>query len=434
MFKNFSFLNLKLVDVLEANGFREPTKIQTETIKKFNRDIVVQSQTGSGKTLAYLIPIANYLYIRSSSMSSIISLIVAPTRELALQIQKVADMLNLSSICFIGGEDATKLENIKIEASVVIGTPGIINFIVKNHHKDFQKIKYLILDEADRLLSLNFETQIKSIISHIPRQNRITGFFSATINENVRKLAKQTINFIEIIIDEILPSNLVLKYMITQPEHKLNILMNLIEKNKKVIVFFNTCLEVDYFYQLINKKIFDNKLIKIHGKMKQSDRCEIFKEVIDCDKFVLLCTDVISRGIDIKNIDLVVHFDIPKESSSIIHRSGRTARNNQVGESILFLMENESKYVKYLKIKEKLKDEEIVEIKTHLPAKDIFDQTEIEDENLNVKAFVSYLRSYKEHLANFVLNIKELNMESQLKLFKLKKMPIFKEFKRSFKK
>lgn len=424
--QNFSELKIKneIIELLNKNSFIKMKPVQSQTICEFlKHDVVVQSQTGSGKTLAYLIPIFNKILEERKANSPIKAIIIVPTRELALQIQEIINLFEIKSSILIGGfpieEDLKKL----INTEVVVATPGRLFEIVQEKKALFSRIKYLVIDECDRLFSFDFEVKITNIIKMLPK-SRITGLFSATIDENVDKLSSLCcINPVTIKVNDSLPDKLILEYKILSPQNKINDLLE-ITKDKRCIVFFSTCNCVDFFYELLRSKI---KVHKIHGKLDQKERSLIYKKFEE-EGGVLLCTDVAARGIDFKLINLVIHFDVPKDYNNIVHRSGRTARNNSFGRSVIYLMKNEKAYIQFLRLKKIETTESTLCANTDYSS-ELKALMTPELLSLSVKAFVSYVRGYKEHIVNYILNYKEINYDELVQIFFLEKIPQMVELK-----
>jgi superfamily II DNA/RNA helicase len=482
-----SALNQEIKEILKSNGFTEMTDIQHKTIPHMlnNKDIIVRSQTGTGKTLSFVLPILhNYFKNPSFYKNNIVSVVISPTRELSLQITGVFDLFEIKTKCFIGGTSIEEdLKEMNSDIKIVVGTPGRLLEVMRSNTKLFSRISYLILDEADRLISLGFKERVLDIVSLLPKI-KSCGLFSATINDEIKNLSKSILKnpvFVQSEGNEI-PSNLCINYMVMESNEKLFRTLELV-KNKKSIVFFSTCNQVDFFYSFLVKyyesennfinynkideiddkideiddkideiddkideiddkideiddKIdeiddeideIDNKIdiniYKIHRKMKQEDRNEVYKGFYEKGD-ILLCTDIAARGIDFKNIDLVIHFDIPNDYNNIIHRSGRTARNGSKGSSILYIMPNEKAYLDYLKIKE-LKIEEysknkLEEYKIQKNIRNLMDDTLYD---LSVRAFVAYFRSYKEHTLTYLLDYTTLDYDNLVDLYMLKKIP-----------
>lgn len=442
-------IHKEIIDILENNKITEFTNVQTQTIPIFQRqDIIVQSPTGTGKTLAYLIPILNFIYCKRKSLSAskVHSLIITPTRELAVQVFKISELFTTKNILFIGGTD--KDDQINILSSgydIIIGTPGRLYQILKFNQKRFDKCEFLVLDEADKLLNYGFRSLLEGIVDLLPKQRR-TGLFTATYDENVGKLSKISLRdykFIKV-ENQLVPEELSIKYIQVTPFQKLKTLVQFL--NKKSIVFFSSSAEVDYFHELYSSLI-NAKIYKIHGKLKNCERLVVYEGFCN-DGAALFCTDLAARGIDFKNIEFVIHFDCPVDPSNFIHRSGRTARNGETGTSVLFVMENEIPFIHYLKIKKieisQFSLESDIEIKTEIDLNNYSRISNIFDEKLKklaVIAFVSYIRSYKEYHLSYLFNLKELNFDSTIALYFLDKVPqmkelqntVFKRFKRPVK-
>lgn len=498
MASEFSELRIRndIKDALKATGFTTMTPVQAAAIPALlaQKDVIVQSQTGSGKTLAYLVPLLSGI---SADAGHTLALIVVPTRELCMQIQETIAPFGTACACFIGGspieDDAPRLG-----APICIATPGRLLELMLQDAKPFQRIKFLILDESDKLLDSGFESKLLKIISFLPKA-RATGLFSATISDAVTRLSQHSLRNPQMIkISEDMPSRLHLRYVLLDPQQKLGMLMRMAE-NKRCIVFFATCAQVDFFYGLFKSyykecadldskesptvngveehntenywddadeqalgpentaggaprstarsrdgaagmelKEFNNGgmapgckaacVQRMHGKMEQNERNLIYSR-FEKDGGFLFCTDVAARGIDFKGIDLVLHFDVPKDPANIVHRSGRTARNGSEGESVLFLMKNEAAYVEFLKLKDigiqEYSGEQACDatdaLRRHVDA-DMLAQA--------VRAFVSYFRSYKEHVINYILCYKELDFDGLARLFFLQKIPSMPELRK----
>lgn len=442
---NFSDLkiNLKLLELLEKNNFKMMKPVQASTIPDFlKKDVVVQSQTGSGKTLAFLIPIFNKI-LDSNADKKTQSLIIVPTRELALQIKDVADLFEFKALSLIGGlpiED--DIINLDKDNSIVVATPGRLFEVISLKKTYFSKIKYLVIDECDKLFGADFEGKIIKILELLPK-NKITGLFSATIDENVTRLSVLSqVNTVQIRITNQIPENLSIQYKFLQPSRKLEELAADI-KDKKSIVFFATCNSVDFFHALFSEADTSMFYHKIHGKIDQKRRNEVY-EKFQKSGGTLFCTDVAARGIDFKDIELVVHFDVPKDYTNVIHRSGRTARNGELGISIMYLMNNEKPFLEFLKLKN---IESVQSYNKNSDSKSTEKNPSINDNRADiyydrlksimndqllgfaVKAFVSYVRSYQEHVLNFILNFKELDFDEIAKLFFLIKIPQMSELR-----
>lgn len=421
----------ELKELISRKGFESMTPVQQRCIPEFlKKDVIVQSQTGSGKTLSYLIPIFNSISVTSAGQ--IHALIIVPTRELCIQVREVVNSFMIRCEILMGGtpieEDCKKLD-----CDVVVGTPGRLFEVLGANSKAFSRIRYLVLDESDKLLGFGFGAKLLRIVDLLPR-SRTTGLFSATVDDSVSKLSQHALNNPSSIrVSENIPDRLRLKYKIVDPKSKIDSLLSMVD-GKKAIVFFATCNSVEFFHNLfttygsLNKEDFHGTFHKIHGKMDQKDRNMVYSKFESLGG-TLLCTDVAARGIDFKHIDIVVHFDIPKEHSNIVHRSGRTARNGLSGDSVVFLMPSEKAFIDFLK----LKGIDIKEEVGHCDRSSAYEELKgVMNKVLlgsAVKAFVSYIRSYKEHVLNYVLNYKDLDYDGLVELYFLEKIPSMVELK-----
>ncbi|AFN83872.1 DEAD box ATP-dependent RNA helicase [Encephalitozoon romaleae SJ-2008] len=416
-------MNSRLKKEVGANGFGEMTDVQRMCVPEMlkGKDVVVQSPTGTGKTMAFLIPILSCIYDgKGSGNLDVVAMIITPTRELAMQIKEVAELFDVRCECFIGGMNIEKdYERMKGEFSIVVGTPGRLLEIVSKDIKKFSRIRHVVLDEADKLLGFGFEEKLMQLIKKLPK-NRVTGLFSATINDSVDKLSRASLrNPVSINVgNSAMP--VALEYVILSPMEKLFALIDIVN-GRRCIIFFATCNQVDFFFGLLSRIGLEN-IYKIHGKISQDERNKVYKEFCQGNS-LLFCTDVAARGIDFRDVDLVVHFDVPKEYSNIVHRSGRTARNGCKGESILFVMPNEKAYTEFLKLKGIPVVESSYRMKPTISYDDVKSKIDSNLLSLSVKAFVSYIRSYKEHFASYILDYKGLDFDSLAELFFLEKIP-----------
>lgn len=527
---HFEDLEIKasLKENLAACGFKALKAVQATAIPLLlaRKDVIVQSQTGSGKTLAFLVPLLNGL---DPQLRETQALVVAPTRELCQQIFAVCtalltvkackdertedlqetaagvalaggslpgesvatspapcaaptvlekpDLLSgISCECFIGGSPIEE-DWPRLGASLVVATPGRLRELVIAQPRRFQRIRFLILDEADKLLSYGFEAKLLEVIQKLPR-TRVSGLFSATLSDAIGRLSRHVLqNPVKRAVQAEAPDGLAMQYIVLTPPEKLGALLHLV-RGKRTIVFFATCAQVDFFSELVlkyfrdlldsennNGKIQDLNnsggsalgenarngedfgLLKMHGKMPQAERSQIYARFAASGR-LLFCTDIAARGIDFKGVDLVVHFDIPKDYANIVHRSGRTARCGAIGESVLFLMPNERVYVKFLALKEIAMDEltlkDLIKDKPSvakeaggendtLSCPELFQSTlKLTEEEVPAAtlACVTYLRSYREHTLSYLLDHKELDLEGIRKLFFLERLPPMKDSKK----
>ena len=276
----------------------------------------------------------------------------------------------------------------------------------------------LILDEADRLLSMGFEESVTSLLRSLPKQRR-TGLFSATQTSEVEKLIRVGLrNPIRINVTQLnssvsTPVSLRNYYILTPAHLKLASLIAFLKEQlgAKVILFVATCVGVDYFSRILTGELQDVRIVSIHGKMKER-RFKLFDTFRDLDSGVLMCTDVMARGIDIPSVDWVVQFDPPSVASFFVHRVGRTARCGQEGRSLLFLLPNEEEYTTFIQYNQKVKLEQLVletEVESITEKVRQLSRNEREVYEKGLRAFVSFIQFYAKHECNLIFRLKELD-------------------------
>ncbi|KAG9444186.1 hypothetical protein H6P81_015526 [Aristolochia fimbriata] len=438
-------LSPHIVQVLKQHGFEFCTPVQAATIPLLCnfKDVAVDAATGSGKTLAFLVPLVEILR-RSSQipkLHQIMGIIISPTRELSSQIFHVAQPListlpNVKAMLLVGGSE-TKADIEKIEeegVNILIGTPGRLYDIMEHVDiLDFRSLEILILDEADRLLDMGFQRQITSIISRLPKLRR-TGLFSATQTEAVEELSKAGLrNPVRVEVKtEFKPQNGVLssqgfscsrtplglhiEYLECEAEKKPSQLVNFVSSNmsKKIIIYFMTCACVDYWGAVL-PQLSDLKgcsIVPLHGRMRQAAREKALASFTALSSGILLCTDVAARGLDIPGVDWIVQYDPPQDPNVFIHRVGRTARLGRLGSAIVYLLPKEDAYVEFLRIRsvplqERKWSESTVDIVPKIRSLAKKDRDIMEK---GVKAFVSYIRAYKEHHCTYIFRWKDLEI------------------------
>lgn len=360
------------LEVLKNMEFGFMTPVQSATIPYFmkNKDVAVEAVTGSGKTLAFVLPTVEILSRRSLAWSSreTGAMVLTPTRELATQIAGVFEnFLNLFSfslVLLIGGKDIqTDIERINSKgAHVVVATPGRLVDILSrdcNLAMSLRSLEVLVLDEADRLLELGFEQSINTALSYCPKQRR-TGLFSATLNQDVKALIRAGMrNPVTITVKDKrtasdkapTPMSLSNFYLVCEPEEKMSRLLKILCElcDKKVIVFFATCASVGYFSTISKRLLPELNVVAIHGKMHKA-RQQLFAKFSEHSRAVLMCTDVMARGVDFPNVDWVIQFDPPSSTKAFVHRCGRTARMGKQGQALVMLLPTETSYVEFLSV------------------------------------------------------------------------------------
>lgn len=345
-FDEFGF-GEEILDALYYMGFEQATPIQEKAIPEIlaGHDLLASAQTGTGKTAAFLLPILNKLSLTNDGTTQV--LIVVPTRELALQIdqqlQGFTYTTNVSSIPLYGGGDGVEWETQKRAlvsgVNIIVATPGKLISFIQNKHVSCDTIKYLILDEADRMLDIGFYDDIISIINQLP-EKRQTLLFSATMPDKIVKLSKKILKDpkrISIAISKPAEKILQASYL-CYDEQKLPLLIKLIKdkpKYKSIIIFSSTKKNVSKIVSAMKKRGLDAK--EISSDLDQKKREEVMLAFRARNIRILVATDVISRGIDIKGIDLVINYDVPKDAEDYVHRIGRTARAEASGVAITFI-------------------------------------------------------------------------------------------------
>lgn len=365
---------------LERLGFTSMTPVQSATIPLFmsNKDVAVEAVTGSGKTLAFVIPIVEMLSKREKpwTKSEVGALVITPTRELASQIAGVFEVFIPPELCLglmIGGQDIqVNVDCInKLGAQIIVGTPGRLVDLLERPDNNLalaiRSLEVVVLDEADRLLELGFEKSINTIISYLPKQRR-TGLFSATLTQDVKALIRAGMrNPVTITVRDKrsatdlipTPKSLCNFYLTCSPIAKFSTLLSFLtlHSDKKIIVFFATCACVSYFSDLTRRLCTSLKVLGLHGKM-QTKRQKLFTEFASLSSGVLICTDVLARGVDFPAVDWVVQFDPPSSAKAFVHRCGRTARMGQKGSALVMLLPTEREYVEFLKLNQQVVLEE----------------------------------------------------------------------------
>jgi ATP-dependent RNA helicase RhlE len=357
----FKDLNLHpdVFEGISAMGFKDTTPIQEYAIPAAleNEDLIACAQTGTGKTAAYLIPVLHKLSTEPSS--KIDTLILVPTRELALQIdqqlQGFSYFLDVSSAAVYGGGDAdtwTVQKNAILKgANILIATPGRLIAHLNFGYVKFEGLKHLILDEADRMLDMGFYDDIMRIVKHLPKE-RQTLMFSATMPDKIRTMAKKTLKDpkeINLGISKPAENILQIAYL-SYDENKIQLIKSLVEGKElnSILIFSATKKNV----KKITATLKDLNFIanEIHSDLEQTEREQVLLDYRNRKSQVLVATDIVSRGIDITGIDLVINFDVPGDAEDYVHRVGRTARAKSSGVAITFI--NEKDQEKFQKIEE----------------------------------------------------------------------------------
>ena len=360
---------MELQPIYEKLQIQEMNQMQKSTYQasENEQDIILLSPTGSGKTLAFLFPVLRNL---QKEVSGIQAIILVPARELALQIEQVFKNMGTDfkvTICYGGHDKKIEINNLTQAPAVLIGTPGRVAYHLKNNNFDTKTIKTLVLDEFDKALELGFEDDMSYIINSLKNisQRFLT---SATAMDNIPKFVglsnEKVINFLK--LGEAKP-NIQLKKVMTIPEEKLDTLFNLVCKigNKRTLIFCNHRDSVDRISELLKEKGIDRETF--HGGMEQDERERALLKFRNDSTRILITTDLASRGLDIPEVESIVHYQLPPKEDAFIHRNGRTARMHAKGFAYLIMTEEEN----FPFIKNNTPEENITE-KYRIPAKTPF--------------------------------------------------------------
>lgn len=340
-------------------GFDRPTPIQESAIPVIQKgkDVIACAQTGTGKTAAFILPILDK--ITRSGDSGLNTLILAPTRELAIQIdqqiQGFAYFLGISSIPVYGGGDGIAWEQqkkaLEFGAEIIVATPGRLIALLAGGKINFERLEHLVLDEADRMLDMGFSDDILKIVNYLPK-NRQTVMFSATMPPKIRQFAKQLLHEPEelsIAIGKTASGVTQAAYMVYEGQKEALIRHILTQKNyEAVIIFASTKEKVKSIFKVLKK---DFEVEAFHSDLEQVEREKIMSRFKNRSLKILIGTDIISRGIDVTGIELVVNFDTPNDPEDYVHRVGRTARADAKGEAITFISDKDQhKFVRIEKL------------------------------------------------------------------------------------
>ncbi len=342
-----------LLEGISAMGIRTPTPIQAQAIPAAldGRDLIACAQTGTGKTAAFLLPIIDVIHsYRPRQDGSIRALVVVPTRELALQIdqqlQAIAYFTPITSIPVYGGSDASSFDQQKQALTgcteVIIATPGKLLSHLNLGYVPVKGLEFLVLDEADRMLDMGFIDDIMRIISFLP-EDRQTLLFSATMPPAIRELTRRILKDpVEITIALSKPAEGVdQQAFVVHEMQKAPVLEHLLRTSEatSIILFAGRKSEVRNLARHLKRKGFDAEAM--HSDLEQSEREEVLLRFRNRRLRILVATNVVSRGIDIDDIDLVVNYDVPQDPEDYVHRVGRTARAARKGRAVTFINDKE---------------------------------------------------------------------------------------------
>ncbi len=352
----FSAFNLSpaLLDGLDAMGFTKPTPVQEQAVPLIlkGKDIIASAQTGTGKTAAFLLPILDKISRQADENHHINTLVLVPTRELALQIDQQVEgfgyFVGVSSISVYGGGSGATWDQqrkaLESGADIIIATPGRLIAHLASGVINFNNLQHLVLDEADRMLDMGFYEDLIKIVSYLPKQ-RQTLLFSATMPPRIRTLAnKILIDPEQISISISKPAEGILQQAyVVYDTQKVPLLSHLLKQDNysSILIFASTKDNVKKLEGVLRK--IGIKVNAFHSDLEQQEREHIMREFKSKRISTIIGTDILSRGIDVDGIDLVVNYDAPPDPEDYIHRIGRTARAERTGTAITFVNEKDQK-------------------------------------------------------------------------------------------
>lgn len=338
----------EVLDALWDMHFDECTPVQEHTIPVIleGRDVISCAQTGTGKTAAFILPLLTNLLYDNHDPNKLNAIIMAPTRELAQQIDQQMEgfgfYVPFSSVAIYGGNDGgawgTQSTGLQKGADIVIATPGRLLSLMNIYNIDFSGVKYFILDEADRMLDMGFYDDIMAVVNRLPK-DRQTIMFSATMPANIRKMAKAIMNNpaeVQIAVSRPPESIRQMAVDIFEAQKTAFIVQKFRSSGdqelKKVIVFVGKKQRVKELTRALRANHIDARAM--HSDLEQKERDEVMLDFRNNKVDVLVATDIVSRGIDVDDIPLVINYDVPRDAEDYVHRIGRTARAENKGEAL----------------------------------------------------------------------------------------------------
>ena len=420
---------------IQDMGFTSMTEIQAKSIPPLleGRDLVGAAKTGSGKTLAFLIPAVELIYkLKFMPRNGTGCIIISPTRELSMQTFGVLKELmayhyHTYGLIMGGANRQTEAQKLAKGINIIVATPGrLLDHLQNTQDFLYKNLQCLIIDEADRILDIGFEEELKQIINILPKK-RQTMLFSATQTKKTELLTTLALKKEPVYVgvdddkEKATVEGLEQGYVVCPSEKRFLLLFTFLKKNrkKKVMVFFSSCMSVKYHHELLN--YIDLPVLSIHGKQKQTKRTTTFFQFCNATTGILLCTDVAARGLDIPAVDWIVQYDPPDDPKEYIHRVGRTARGEgSSGHALLILRPEELGFLRYLKQARVPVNEfdfswnKIADIQLQLEkliSKNYF-------LNMSAKeAFKAYVRAYDSHHLKQIFDIETVDLAKVAKSF-----------------
>ncbi|XP_013192385.1 probable ATP-dependent RNA helicase pitchoune isoform X1 [Amyelois transitella] len=437
--QKFSSLEGKVCEptlmAIKDMGFTTMTEIQAKAIPPLleGRDLVGAAKTGSGKTLAFLIPAIELIHkLEFKPRNGTGVIILSPTRELAMQTFGVLMELmkyhhHTYGMVMGGANRTTEAQKLSKGINILVATPGrLLDHLQNTPDFLYKNLQCLVIDEADRLLEIGFEEEVKQIIRLLPKR-RQTMLFSATQTKKTEALTAFAVKQEPIYVgvddqkEQATVDSLEQGFIVCPSEMRMMVLFTFLKKNrkKKVMVFLSTCMSVKYHHELFN--YIDLPVMSIHGKQQQTKRTTTFFQFCNAESGILLCTDVAARGLDIPAVDWIVQYDPPDDPKEYIHRVGRTARGLCTnGHALLFLRPEELGFLRYLKQSKVTLNEyefswnKVANIQLQLEkliSKNYFLNQSAKE------AFKSYLRAYDSHHLKTIFDIDKIDLAKVSKSF-----------------
>ncbi|PZC75254.1 hypothetical protein B5X24_HaOG206516 [Helicoverpa armigera] len=416
-------------------GFTTMTEIQAKAIPPLleGRDLVGAARTGSGKTLAFLIPAIDLIYkLKFKPRNGTGVIVLSPTRELAMQTFGVLMELmkyhhHTYGLVMGGANRSTEAQKLSKGINILVATPGrLLDHLQNTPDFLYKNLQCLVIDEADRILEIGFEEEVKQIIKLLPKR-RQTMLFSATQTKKTEALTALAVKHEPIYVgvddhrEQATVDSLEQGYIVCPSEKRMMVLFTFLKKNrkKKVMVFFSTCMSVKYHHELFN--YIDLPVMSIHGKQQQTKRTTTFFQFCNAESGILLCTDVAARGLDIPAVDWIVQYDPPDDPKEYIHRVGRTARGlGTSGHALLFLRPEELGFLRFLKQSRVTLNEfefswnKIADIQLQLEK--LISRNYFLNQSAK-EAFKSYLRAYDSHHLKTIFDIDTIDLAKVSKSF-----------------
>lgn len=435
-------LSTRTLKGLKSAHFTTPTPIQALSIPMSlkKQDVLGSARTGSGKTLAFLIPLLERLYLeRWGPMDGLGAVVLSPTRELAIQtfnaLRSIGGHHTFSAGLVIGGKSLKDEQDRLSRMNILIATPGrLLQHFDSTVGLDTSSVKFLVLDEADRLLDLGFLPTLRAIIQHISpaassssltANSRQTLLFSATQSPNLVQLAKLSLNHpVYVNVNQPgeegghMPPGLEQYYAVVPLERKLDALWGFVKSHLKMkgVVFVSSCKQVRYIFETFRRLHPGLPLMHLHGKQKQPTRLEIFQKFSQASIALLICTDIASRGLDFPSVDWVIQMDCPEDVDMYIHRVGRTARYKSGGKGLTILLPSEESGMekrweeKGIEVKKiKIKESKMGNLQQQMQN---FAFRDPEIKYMGQRAFVSYMKSIHLQKDKTIFDLTALPVEA----------------------